>query len=119
MRPFCRHWGAVGGGFQADLEEEISVSSPAQREEQPELRQFSLFALPCHRNVAAACTVDGKLNGQRLPARQGVDGTNCDKFSLYFSSQGIAPGIETGGLPEGNPKGAPGAALVVAGGRTP
>ena len=91
---------------------------PAQREEQPELRYFCPFALPCHGDVAAACAVDGKINGQRLPVRQGVDGTNCDKFSPGFGGQVIAAGIQSGGFPEGKCKRFC-AALVVVGGSTP
>ena len=98
--------GAVGGGLPGAKTQIGDLGQlPAQREEQPELRQFGVLALPCHRNVAAACAVDGKINGPRLPVRQGVDGTHCDKFSLCFGGQIIAPGVETGGLPEGKLEG--------------
>ena len=111
--------GAVGGGFPgAKTQVGDFCQLPAQREEQPELRQLRLFALPCHRNVAAAYAVNGKINGQRLPIRQGVVCTNCDKTTLCFGGQVIAPGIQSGGFPEGKCKRFC-AALVVVGRSTP
>ena len=53
--------GADGGS------EWVYRQTMSHREEQPELRQLNLFALPCHGDIAAACAVDGKINGQRLP----------------------------------------------------
>ena len=77
-----------------------------------------MFALPCHGDVAAACAVDGKINGQRLPIWQGVVCADDDELILCFGSQVIAAGIQSGGFPEGKCKRLC-AALVVVGGRTP
>ena len=110
---------AVGGGFPgAKTQVGDFCQLPAQREEQPELRQLRLFALPCHRNVAAAYAVNGKINGQRLPIRQGVVCTNCDKTTLCFGGQVITPGIQSGSLPEGKRERLC-TALDVVGGDTP
>ena len=77
-----------------------------------------MLALPRHGDIAAACAVNGKINGQGLPIWQGVVCADGDKFALCFGGQVIAAGVETGGFPEGKCKRLC-AALVVVGGRTP
>ena len=116
----CAHFaacGAVGHGLTGAKTQIRNLGQlPAQREEQTELRQFGALALPRYGDVAAACTIHGKRNGQQLPVRQGVVSVDDNLFSPAFGGQVIAPGVQARRFPEGKLERLRTALVVVGGG---